>query len=1213
MKERLSRTAALNHALFAAQRLMAVIACITLIFPPHIMQAYAQSIKADPNTPATMRPNIGAAPNGVPLIDIVAPNKSGLSPNKVEVFSVESPGAILNNTSETMRSQLGGIIPGNPNLTNGAATAILIDITGKLPSHLKGPLEINGQAADIIVSNKQGFLINGASFINTPKVTLSTGVPIYSDGVLQGYAVHQGTVEIGEGGMNTRNVRDTEIFARAVKILGEVSAQNLNIIADANTIDAQTGKVTPLDSDAGNGEIYITPQGIMYADKIRMKCTGDGCGVNHEGSINALENMFAEAGGKVTLDGPVTTEGDLILTPGKDSNIGINKPVTVGGDAVIDSEKDITITSGLDVAGKADIRAVDTVRINNGFVSAEENITVEGNEVRIENNGAIEGGIPKTIIKADLFKSTNGKVYGYGDVEIRADIIDIQNSELVAKGKLTAQAQETRQPSLLYKADNSVVDSSDANVAINANNIEVTTKSEKIDNSTLGEKLRDPNAVITDANGNQVTNIYALEPGDWASYLEFINTEIQRKIQDVRENPDDLSGVTVIQGALDGLAPVYGFISQPDEQGEIQAYQINNFFYLDKDTGESFFSDADLPESELYGLKPKVEHIGDILRANDITPMSLNGIVEITDTDIAKITQDIIEKTRPEWWDVPRPYTIEVPASEVPDETPVIPGLNFADRPIYENVVRPVLPENNLPRYTPEERSEFVSLRSYFDSDYFQGAVINRDSLPETVTRRIADVHKHTNDKRNIIPIKKPVFLEKDRDYLLNNTNPESKFIRQAGSRNDRIYRSSWTPPPLTHRATGIDASKKFPDFIKSSSEATYVIYRGKYITEYEDRPIKVRNPAEGGTLYIAKRVALDNEDNAEVRAVMRGICNITRAHGKSCGGMLAPTSILIDPPTQAEFISTWQNYGLTDAQLKRLHKAWYRVSMSSRTHGNIGNEGIPGSGGAPGQDGIPRSGDAPGCDGVVYGFEGCPPKKSNPKNNAENLNINEVSNSTIINYISGDKTLIGAFFIAGVGMLAANSYLMLYCDYNKCTSSLKKLISNFSTRHALEAALCLNRDPCRIIMKDISEAFYNGFISTKDEAENLVIIAQSNPSEAKKKLKEAKESTEANTGSPMPDPDDSDGEINPKNLIATEKPSKSGIKKYKKKIKEGEYIEPIKVAKIGGRYYIVDGHHRAAAARSLNVRLRYKIVNLSKKEEDELLTAAAELVQKSY
>lgn len=67
-------------------------------------------ISADPNANGAHRPDIVAAPNGVPSIDIVTPNGKGLSHNKYYNFNIGNSGVIFNNHArEVGQSQLGGL------------------------------------------------------------------------------------------------------------------------------------------------------------------------------------------------------------------------------------------------------------------------------------------------------------------------------------------------------------------------------------------------------------------------------------------------------------------------------------------------------------------------------------------------------------------------------------------------------------------------------------------------------------------------------------------------------------------------------------------------------------------------------------------------------------------------------------------------------------------------------------------------------------------------------------------------------------------------------------------------------------------------------------------------------------------------------------------------------------------------------------------------
>ena len=148
-----------------------------LIFQPVLLRA--QEIAPDLGVAPINRPGVGAAPNGVPLVDIVTPNGSGLSHNKYNQFNVGTPGVILNNfNGEVGTSKLGGATPGNPNLkSSGSATVILNEVTSGSRSSLLGPTEVFGGRADVLISTPNWFICYACGFITTPLATLTPCVP----------------------------------------------------------------------------------------------------------------------------------------------------------------------------------------------------------------------------------------------------------------------------------------------------------------------------------------------------------------------------------------------------------------------------------------------------------------------------------------------------------------------------------------------------------------------------------------------------------------------------------------------------------------------------------------------------------------------------------------------------------------------------------------------------------------------------------------------------------------------------------------------------------------------------------------------------------------------------------------------------------------------------------------------------------------------------
>uniref|UniRef100_UPI003BB5ACDD filamentous hemagglutinin N-terminal domain-containing protein n=1 Tax=Pseudomonas mohnii TaxID=395600 RepID=UPI003BB5ACDD len=203
--------------------------------------------QADGIVVATPGTTLDRAGNGVQIINIATPNGSGLSHNQFVEYNVSAQGLILNNgSSQTSATQLGGIIIGNANLKNsGSAQTVLNEVIGGSPSQLRGYTEVAGQSARVIVANPYGVSCNGCGFINTPRVTLTTGKPVLDGGGrLDRFQVDQGSVSIEGDGLNADNIDRFEIITRSAKINAEIQAKNLTIVTGRNDVNANSLNAT---------------------------------------------------------------------------------------------------------------------------------------------------------------------------------------------------------------------------------------------------------------------------------------------------------------------------------------------------------------------------------------------------------------------------------------------------------------------------------------------------------------------------------------------------------------------------------------------------------------------------------------------------------------------------------------------------------------------------------------------------------------------------------------------------------------------------------------------------------------------------------------------------------------------------------------------------------------------------------------------------------
>ncbi|MCW8125936.1 hemagglutinin repeat-containing protein [Microbulbifer halophilus] len=268
-------------------------------------------ILSDPEAPEDQRPTVISAPNGVPLVNITTPSEAGVSRNLYSQFDVGGDGAVLNNSRGETRTQLGGWVQGNPWLATGTAKVILNEVNSADPSRLNGYIEVAGDRAEVVIANPSGIQVNGAGFINTPRVTLTTGRPVLRGGALDHYRVERGTIRVEGAGLDTSRVNYTDIMARALEVHGGIWANELRTTLGTNHIGADHAGVTATDASTASGAgpefaLDVGALGGMYANKIWLVGNEQGLGARNAGNIGA------GAGGLVvTVDGRLENTGTL--------------------------------------------------------------------------------------------------------------------------------------------------------------------------------------------------------------------------------------------------------------------------------------------------------------------------------------------------------------------------------------------------------------------------------------------------------------------------------------------------------------------------------------------------------------------------------------------------------------------------------------------------------------------------------------------------------------------------------------------------------------------------------------------------------------------------------------------------------------------------------------------------------------------------------------
>ncbi|AJG19343.1 filamentous hemagglutinin N-terminal domain-containing protein [Cupriavidus basilensis] len=374
----------------------------------HASIASAQ-ISAAPGGPA-----IGATANGVPLVQINAPNAAGVSHNQFQNYNVGANGVVLNNSANGAATQIGGNVAGNAALANGAASVILNEVVGSSRTMLNGATEIAGQRAALIVANPNGISVDGGSVLNASRVTLTTGTPnLTSGGAVSGFAVAGGDIAISGRGFDAGTVDKVDLLSRSMKIDAAVRAKDLiRAVAGRNDIAYDGERVDAAQTTNGKDivpvhAIDVAALGGMYANAISLRSTEGGAGVNIAGKVQAL-----------TGDLTIKKTGMVVTSAGQ------------GGE-----QANADIEPGFVVAGKA---TEDKIRVRSGAQLLAAG-TTDINSNSLDNAGAIRGASGATIKVASLIN--DGTIASDGDITLNT--ATLQNTKTIkAGGTLSAKTAD---------------------------------------------------------------------------------------------------------------------------------------------------------------------------------------------------------------------------------------------------------------------------------------------------------------------------------------------------------------------------------------------------------------------------------------------------------------------------------------------------------------------------------------------------------------------------------------------------------------------------------------------------------------------------------------------------------------------------------------------------------------------------------------------------
>ncbi|MDJ7444054.1 hemagglutinin repeat-containing protein [Salmonella enterica] len=397
----------------------------------------ASDIRADGSAPGNQQPTIVNTQNGLPQVNIQTPNHDGVSRNQYSQFDVDQKGAILNNSSTHINTQLGGIIQGNEWLAKGEAKIILNEVNSHDPSQLNGFIEVAGKKADVVIANPSGITCNGCGFINADKALLSAGKTLIENGKIKGFEVDKGNINIVGKGYNGHDTNYTALIARSVNINARLHAKDLVMTTGKNTVAADGHTVLNTASsseDKPEFALDVAALGGMYANTIRMRGTEHGVGVRNAGHIGAeAGNITLSADGKIGNAGVITASQNVVL--GSQQSINNTGTVLAQNDIQLSAKQAITHTDrGQIVAGR------DATLVAGQITSDTTTLLAAG----VDNKGQLTSAGSLTV-KGDKDVILQGENVAKTSLTVTGGELDLSHSSTRAKNiALTSAAADIR-------------------------------------------------------------------------------------------------------------------------------------------------------------------------------------------------------------------------------------------------------------------------------------------------------------------------------------------------------------------------------------------------------------------------------------------------------------------------------------------------------------------------------------------------------------------------------------------------------------------------------------------------------------------------------------------------------------------------------------------------------------------------------------------------
>jgi filamentous hemagglutinin family protein len=337
------------------------------------------------------------------------------------------------------------------------ARTIVNEVTSSNPSRIRGPLEVLGLPAHVILANPNGITVNGGEFINTGGVALTTGRVSFIDRTVTPIttqrnvvlSTNRGTIRVeGDGIAGTLSrleliakkveidapiTNDLDLEGAAIRVVGGNS--NVELDSSISVVDLTSpwshvsAGVDVVGDDCPDAIcVDITGLGSLTSSKIEIAVTEAGAGVKVSGSAaSTIEDITITASGKILIDGNIQSARNNFI--GERAGSGNN--VTSTTDKVV-------------IAGNGKVEALGA------------NVITANNLVRIRNNGSVVGATNIIDAKAiELIGKDGGSSWQRPTLTSLTGANNLNASErleIAGADVLSATNTFTRSPTFLARA-----------------------------------------------------------------------------------------------------------------------------------------------------------------------------------------------------------------------------------------------------------------------------------------------------------------------------------------------------------------------------------------------------------------------------------------------------------------------------------------------------------------------------------------------------------------------------------------------------------------------------------------------------------------------------------------------------------------------------------------------------------------------------------------